>query len=36
MDEAGILADPKISGELREAVAALTRAIELRRAAIDG
>src|ERR671932_21624 len=30
MDEAGILADPKISGELREAVAALTRAIELR------
>ena len=36
MDEAGILADPKISGELREAVAALTRAIELRRAATDG
>ena len=36
MDEAGILADPKISDELREAVAALTRAIELRRAATDG
>lgn len=36
IDEAGILADPKLSGALRAAVAALARAIELRRAATAG
>jgi hypothetical protein len=34
--EAGILADPALSGVLRSAVAALARAIEARRSRVEG
>ena len=36
IDKTGILADPKLSGALRAAVAALARAVEERRARADG
>lgn len=36
IDESGILSDPELSGALRVAVAALARAIEVRRAEADG
>ena len=35
LDEAGIVADPELSGQLRAALAAFARAVDLRRAEID-